>query len=155
MSPSASRGGAVIRLILMSHRPRHAIVTGRVVRVGLFGVPVHQRAVVERVAGAAHFVLDGEQRLAAGGIDDLLEAILVLVAFLGDEPPLGEAAVQTREIPDVDLDVVAVIGRQRPVALAIDEVLPAADRVPLLAPGLVPAYGPRRHEDFALEPLAA
>ena len=34
---------------------------------------------------AANFVLDGEQGFAAVRIDDVLEAILVLIALLGDQ----------------------------------------------------------------------
>ena len=37
-------------------------------------------------------MLEGEEMLAAVGVHDVLEAVLVLVALLADEPALPEAA---------------------------------------------------------------
>ena len=84
-----------------------------VVAVGLQGIAVDEGAQVHRMRGAAHFMLDGEQVLAAVEIDDVLEAVLVLIVFLGDEAALQEALIRAGEVGDVDLDVVAVIVRLR------------------------------------------
>ena len=75
-------------------------------------------------------MLDLEQRLAALEVGDDLEAILVLVAFLGHELALEQLLVRRGEIADIDLDVVAVIGRDLGLGLAEDELLPLTDRDP-------------------------
>ena len=60
-------------------------------------------------------------------IDDVLEAVLVLVALLGDEAQLLEPAVRPGEIRHVDLHVMAVEGALRRVGLAKHEILPGPD----------------------------
>ena len=76
-------------------RPAPGIVPRHEVAVGLVRVAVHQGAGVERVAHAAHLVLDGEERAVALDVDDVDEAVLVLVVLLADEAALQEAAVGT------------------------------------------------------------
>jgi hypothetical protein len=63
-------------------------------------------------------VLQGGEQLAAGRIDDVLEAVPAAVAFLGDESPCRQTAVHAREIGDGDLHVMAVVGRQLAAGLA-------------------------------------
>ena len=62
---------------------------------------------------AAGLVLDAEQRLVGVHIDDVEEAILMLVAFLGDQAPLQQFLVRAGEVSQRDLDVVPVVFRQR------------------------------------------
>ncbi len=76
-------------------------------RVGLVGVAVDQGPGMERVGHRAHLVLHREQHGAAGRVDDVLEAILIAVAFLGDQPALAESPVRARKVGDVNLDVMA------------------------------------------------
>jgi hypothetical protein len=52
-------------------------------------------------------VLDLEESAPAVGIDDVLEAVLVGIALLGDEPALGQPGMWAREVRDVDRDVMA------------------------------------------------
>src|SRR5271168_1311972 len=82
------------------------------------------------MAHAAHFMLDGEQRRARFRIDKILESILMLVALLRDEALVEQFPVRPGEVRDVDLDVMAVVGRGRAVGLAKDEMLPDADLDP-------------------------
>src|ERR1051326_3470188 len=121
----------------MRQRPGPGVAALRVVAVGLGGIAVHQRPRIERMLHAADLVLDREQRLAAPRIDDVLEAILVLIALLGDEAALQEPPMGTGEIADIDLNVVTVVIRQRPVGLAEDQVLLRAYRGPGMEPVLV------------------
>src|SRR5437660_346889 len=76
---------------------------------------------------AAHLVLDGEQHRARIEIDDVLEAVLMLIALLGNDAELLQPAVGAGEIRDIDLDMVTVEGRLRLVGLAKDEILPGPD----------------------------
>ena len=90
-------------------RPGELLVARRVEAVCLLGIAVDQRPGVERVAHAAHLVLDREQHAPRVEIDDVLEAVLVLVALLGDEVALQQAAIGAGEIGQVDGDVVAFL----------------------------------------------
>ena len=49
--------------------------------VGLRRIAVDQRAQIHRMGGATHLMLDGEEMPAVGEIDDIGEAVLVLVIF--------------------------------------------------------------------------
>src|SRR5260370_42241102 len=85
---------------------------------------------------AAHLMLDREQHAPGSEIDDVLEAVLVLAALLGDEAELLQAPVGAGEIRHVDLHVMAVKGTFRGVGLAKDEILPGPDhdaRAPYVA----------------------
>ena len=69
-------------------------MAGFVVTVRLRWIAVDQRPAVERMGLAAHLVLDGEQDLAGIEIDDVLEAIFVIVDLGGEkaelfQPPIG------------------------------------------------------------------
>src|SRR4051812_42846212 len=65
---------------------RHpAIAALYVVAVALARVAVDQRPGIERMGDAADLMLELEQLLAGLGIDDVVEAVLVLVAFLGED----------------------------------------------------------------------
>ncbi len=68
----------------MFHARNLGVIARRIVAVGLRRITVDERARIKRVRHAAHFVLDGEEHLAAVEVDDVLKAILVLIAFLGD-----------------------------------------------------------------------
>ncbi len=72
-------------------------------------------------------MLDLKQHLARVEIDDVDEAVFVLAVLHADEAELAELLVGAGEVGDVDLDVVAVIGRDRPVGLAEQQVLAGAD----------------------------
>ena len=61
--------------------PEADFVAGHEVAVVNVGIAVDEGAAEHRVAHAAGFVLDSEQRLVTVNIDDIQEAILVLIAF--------------------------------------------------------------------------
>src|SRR4051794_19470840 len=66
-------------LLIRSQRPRRLIVTERVIAVVDRRIAIDHRPHEHRVGGAAPLVLDREQRLAAVEIDDVAEAVLVLI----------------------------------------------------------------------------
>jgi hypothetical protein len=103
------------------------------------------------VAHAAHLVLDGEQHPAVVHIDDVLEAILVLVALLGDQAPLQQPAMRAGEVGKIDGDVVAVESRGGGVRLAEDEMLAGADRGARKPPALVLGHVAFRAQHLAVE----
>src|SRR5262249_47981977 len=81
-STSAKRADAQALCLLprlRRHRPIQLVVAGRIGARGLRGIAVDQRPQVVRMLHAAHLVLDLEQVLAGVEIDDVAEAILVLV----------------------------------------------------------------------------
>src|SRR5689334_21075012 len=100
-SPASGRGSSIVA---------PGIVAGAVVAIGLRRVAVDERARIERVAHAAHLVLDGEERAPALDVDDLLEAVLVLIARLADEAALQKPAIGAGEVGDIDLEMVSVVG---------------------------------------------
>jgi hypothetical protein len=75
------------------------------------------------VRRTAHFVLDREQQLAGVEVDDILEAVLILVVFDRDEIARLQLLVGAGEIRDVHLHVMAVELRLRTVGLAKLHVL--------------------------------
>ena len=94
-----------------------------VVAIILRWVAVDHLAIVERVGAAADFVLDREQMLAGVEADDVLPAILVLIAFFGDQAALFEFVMRARKFLHIDLEMVAVEFRQFLVGLAEDQFL--------------------------------
>jgi hypothetical protein len=70
---------------------------------------------------AANFVHDHEDGRAAGGIHDVLEAVLMLVAFLFDQRSFVELAMRPREIRHVNLHVMAVVVGNRLVGFPENE----------------------------------
>ena len=99
-----------------------------VMAIVLRRVAVDHVAVVERVGDAADLVLDREQVLAGLEADDVLPAILVLIALLGDQPALFELVMRAGEFLGIDLQVMAVEFRDFPVGLAEDQLLLVARR---------------------------
>src|SRR5262245_29870051 len=67
------------------------VVPAHVAAVTLLRVAVHQRTPVERVREAPHLVFEDEQGLAAPRVDNVAEAVLILVALLRDQPALQQA----------------------------------------------------------------
>ena len=65
----------------------------RVSAVSLRRIAVDQRPQVHRVGGAAHLVLDREQRRTARKVDDVAKAVLVLVVLAVDKVALRQPAV--------------------------------------------------------------
>ena len=98
-----------------------------VVAVVLRRVPIDQRPREHRMRLAADFVLDGVQNLPAVQIDDVLETIFVLPELDGEQTEIDEPAVRAREIADIDLRVMAVIGKRRSTAFHKVEELLFAD----------------------------
>ena len=92
--------------LLVAHE---RVVTAHVGALHLRRVAVDERAAVHRMREAAHLVLELEELLPVLRIDDVLEAILVRVAFLRDELVLQQELVGSGEIRDVDRDMVAVV----------------------------------------------
>src|SRR5262245_32778849 len=60
---------------------------------------------------ATDFMLNGEQLAACLGMDNVLEAVLVVIAFLGDKTMLLQERMRTREVCDVHGEVVPIIFR--------------------------------------------
>src|SRR5579872_6612788 len=103
---------------IRTHRPRPLLMAGGIGAVGLRRISVDERAQEHRVRGAAHLMLDREEKLAACEIDDVAKAVLIGIVLAEDEVALGERAMGARKIREVDLNVVAVIFGQRPIGLA-------------------------------------
>ena len=80
-------------------------------RVRLVGVAIDQRAGIKRVGHRPHFVLELKQGFAAIDIDNILEAILILIAFLGDQAAFAQAGMRAGEVGEVNLDMMAVVFR--------------------------------------------
>src|SRR5215467_13826523 len=119
--------------------------------VALLGIAVDLRARIERMAHAAHLMLDRKQHLAGIEGDDVLKTVLVLIALLGDETPLPEAAIGSGEIGEVDGDVMTIKGRCRLGRLAEIEVLASADRDARKPPLRVLTNARPRLHDLAVE----
>ena len=113
--------------MLFSEKRRNGVSATMVASLRLLGISVDEIALVERVAEAAHFVLELVERRAGLGLDDLLIAELVAAHVLGHETAAAEKIVRAGEVRDIDRDVVAVVGRNRVVRLAEDKLLVAAD----------------------------
>ena len=80
-------------------------------RVGLVGVAIDQRAGIKRVGHRPHLVLELEQGFPAIYIDNILEAILILIAFLGDQAAFDQAGMRAGKVGEVNLDMVAIVFR--------------------------------------------
>ncbi len=61
------------------------IVAADIGRDALQRVAIHQLALIHGMTQAADFVLDLTQSAASLGIDDLLKAVLMSIAFLRDQ----------------------------------------------------------------------
>src|SRR6266568_2471820 len=133
------------------HSPRDAVVTRLVVAVALRRIAVDERAAIKRVGLAAHLVLHGEQDLARIEIDDILEAIFVIVDLGGKKAELFQPPIGTREIRDVNLRVVPVIGLLGLVGLAEVPVLLLAHLHAGLANTCALDHGRERTHDVAIE----
>src|SRR6516225_4173518 len=72
----------------------------------------------------ANLVFDSKQYFAALRIDDVLESTLVLIALLGDQSLPRQPAMRTGEVVDVDLNMMPIVGRGRPVGFTEEQVLP-------------------------------
>src|SRR5918994_777231 len=94
-------GVVILTLYLVSAAER--VVATHVVAVALRRVAVDERARVKRVGETAYLVLDREERLVALQVDDVLEAVLIIVALLGDQAALEQPPVRAGKIRDVDL----------------------------------------------------
>jgi len=89
-------------------------------------IAIDQRPQKERMLHAANFVLDGKQHLAVVRIDNVLKAVLMLIALLADQALGQKLAMRARKVVDVNLNVMLVIGLSRPVGLAEEQILPGA-----------------------------
>src|SRR5262249_59824290 len=107
-----ARRAAMTRLATLGscHGPRHAVMARLVIAVALRRVAVHERPAIKRVSLAAYLVLYGEQDLVRIEIDDVLEAIFVIVDLGGEKAELFEPPIGTPEIRDLDLRVLPVLG---------------------------------------------
>src|SRR5712692_10126368 len=109
-------------------RPVTRVGSGRILHDGLRRIAIDQRPQVKRMLHATHLMLDREQHFAAVWVDNVLEAILMLVALLRDQPLLPQAPMRPREVIDVDLEMVLVIRWNRTVSLAEEQILPVTGR---------------------------
>src|SRR5690349_14351023 len=88
-----------------------------VVGVGLRRIAVDERPPIKRMAHAAYLVLDLQLDGAGRDVDDVDEAVLVLVGFAAHESALAELRVGSGKISEVDLHVMAVVFRQAVASL--------------------------------------
>src|SRR5215469_12153165 len=137
--------------ILARHPPIPLVRTHLVIHQVLLGVAVDELAVVERVRDRTDLVLDLEQALAGIEAGYVLEAVLMLAAFLRDEPALFELFVRPGEFLDVDLDVVAVEFGDLLVGFAEEEALPEAGADARCAAVAIFLDLDRRVKDLAVE----
>src|SRR5664279_359952 len=63
-------------------RPLPTLTTRHIVAIVLIGVPIDERTAKQRVPHAAHFVFDRKEDFARRRVDDVLEAVLMLVTLL-------------------------------------------------------------------------
>src|SRR5205823_13565531 len=110
---------------------------------------------MERVGAAADLVLDREQVLAGVEADDVLPAILVLIALLGDQAALFELVMRARKFLGIDLQVVTVELGYLPVCLTEDQLLPGSGAHVGGATLAILLDAGRRVEDLAIEPCDA
>src|SRR5262249_18389130 len=89
-TPRRDMGAATLR-----HRPDADFVPGHEVAVVHVRIAVDEGAIEHRMPHAARLVLDLENLLVGVHIDGIDEAILVLLAFLGDEASFDEPLVWT------------------------------------------------------------
>src|SRR5882724_6374156 len=95
-SPSRTPNPFLLPVVLVRlHRPEPLVVAGRVSAIGLRRIAVDQRPQVHRMCGAAHLVFDRKQVLAISKIDDIAEAVLILVVLAKDQVALRQPAVRT------------------------------------------------------------
>src|SRR5262245_34153884 len=80
------------------HAGHEGVAPALICRLALRWVAVDEGAQEHRVRVAAHLVLDAAQHLARVGLDDVLEAVLIRIALLGDEAPRIELVVRPREV---------------------------------------------------------
>ena len=108
-SRATTRADGFRRRAASIQRPDPDLVPRNEVAVVHVRVPVHERPVEHRMPHAAGFMLDAEDRLVGVHIDDVEEAVLVLIALLADQPALHQLLVRAGEVGQRDLDVVPVI----------------------------------------------
>src|SRR6059036_3307441 len=89
----ASEGGRSPPPSVLAHPRDEDVAAPLIGRLPLRRVAVDQRPQEHRVGEAADLVLDGEERPARLGIDDVLEPVLDLARLLGDEPVLLQERV--------------------------------------------------------------
>ena len=99
----------------------HGVATGRK-GACCAGQDIHDARRVADHLRIPHYVIDAEQRFVGVHIDDVEEAILVLIAFLTDQPTLQQLLVRAGEVGERDLDVVPVIPGVLAVGLAIRDL---------------------------------
>src|SRR5262249_60285694 len=90
-----SRGPGWVGALGLCHGRRDGVVARFVVAVALRRIAVDEGATMKRVGLAAHLVLDGEQDLARFKIDDILEAIFVIVDLGGEKTKLFQPSIGT------------------------------------------------------------
>src|SRR5207249_7693978 len=156
-APGQLRGGLGSRLRRVNalgrarQCPIPLVGTHLIMAIVLRRVAVDHVTVVERVGEAADFVLDREQVLAGLETDDVLPAVLVLIALFSDEPTLFELVMRAREFLGVDLQVMPVELGDLLVGFAEDQLLliPGADMRGAAFAVFLDAS--RRVEDLAIE----
>src|ERR1700722_1612055 len=101
---------------------------------------------------AADLVLNRVQHLLSVlWIDDILEAVLMLVALFEDQPALQQLLIRPREVRHIDLHMMTVVRRQRLVGLAKNQVLPDPDSDPCIASTVILDDLRRRAHDLLIE----
>src|SRR5262249_32771843 len=122
--PPMTRARRVMRFSgRLRQRPGQTVVAGLVIGIGLRRIAVHQWPAIHRIGLAARLMLDREQHVAAVEVDEVVEPVLVIVAFLRDQPELVEPPVRSGKIRDVDLHVMSVVRPFRRVGLAEIKIL--------------------------------
>ena len=128
--PSERQPLAVLRCSELAARPGEGFAAGDVGARIDRRIAVDERAAEQRMTQAAHFVLEPEVRrvrrraptMSRKRYSCALFSAVIKLAF-------EQLAVRRRKVGDVDLDVVAVVGRERRVGFAEDQFLPAGAHV--------------------------
>src|SRR5580658_2611710 len=103
-------------------------------------IAVDVSAIEHRVPHTAGFVLNPGQRLVRVHIDDIEEAILMLIALFRDQTALNQLLMRPGKVRERDLDVMTVIFRQFGLGLTVDHLAFAGARSPGVSTPIVLGY---------------
>ena len=108
------------RLLRLWPRLPSSFFPTRHIRIAVVSqVAVHQGPGKRGMPHAAYLVFQRGQHPTGVDANDVLKAVLALVAFLGDQPVGQQPLVRAGEIGDADLQMVAVISGQGPTTRPI------------------------------------
>ncbi len=83
-------------------------MTGLVVAIGLDRVTVNEWTAIKRMAHGTDLVFDLKKFIAVVRIDDIDDAILILVAFFRNDAEIEQFFVRAGKIREINLKMMAV-----------------------------------------------